>query len=140
MGSLTVVRNLLVHHTKSSNKSPANDPRRLAEQSYRMRFLRRHKKEMDLETQENLPAVPGATLTGLRTFIRRNNRDRGAETQATNLTTLVEDEDSYQLIGKEPQKSGLGTDTAVPLQRPWQQYPQHIYQVRPLLPVKFNLY
>ncbi|KAG8157104.1 hypothetical protein KVR01_013094 [Diaporthe batatas] len=99
MGSLTVVRNLLVHQTKSNHASPAVSGDAQGRRAYRMRLLQR-KKNMntdDVTTQGHLPQVPGPTLTGLRTFIRRNHRDPVHDTQVTQASTLVPEE-SYHLM------------------------------------------
>lgn len=131
MGSLTVVRNLLVHQSKSNQNSPAapSGPPGQRSLAYRMRLLRRKKAEdLDDTTRDNLPQVPGATLTGLRTFIRRNHRDPGLGTQVTQASTLVDDE-SYQLMS-------MNTPIAEePEHNNWRgQAPQHAqrmyYQVR----------
>lgn len=109
MGSLTVIRNLLVHQAKSSYNSPAgvpdmSPPGQGRQDGYRMQFVPRHKgKDIDQYTQFPLPAVPAAALTGVNTFIRHNQREPAYETQITTTSTLVQD-DSYQRISStEPQ-------------------------------------
>ena len=122
MGSLTVVRNLLVHQTKSNHNSPAA-PGDGGRQAYRMRLLNRNKgKNIDDSTRGNLPHVPAPTLTGLRTFIRRHEREPGNETQVTQATTLVQDE-GYHLMPSAEQ-------SRVDPREHMQYYDQHIYQVR----------
>jgi hypothetical protein len=51
-------------------------------------------KERDLESQGGLPQIPGAVMTGLRTFIRRNHRDDGVMTEISEHSTLAEEDGS----------------------------------------------
>lgn len=44
------------------------------------------------ENEEGLPTVPGATLTGMRTFIRRNNRTFGGTTEMRSEYDRLEEE------------------------------------------------
>ncbi|KAH8744395.1 hypothetical protein F5883DRAFT_590148 [Diaporthe sp. PMI_573] len=125
MGSLTVVRNLLVHQTKSNQNSPAAPGDGQGRQAYRMRLLRRKKDQsIDNPTQGRLPAVPSPTLTGLRSFIRRHHREPGQETQVTQASTLVQEE-TYYLMPSIEESGGYPRD-----QR--QDYSQRMYQVRNL--------
>ncbi|KAI0448311.1 hypothetical protein F5B21DRAFT_518998 [Xylaria acuta] len=105
MGSLTVVRNLLVHQTKGGDHQHNAVARRrpIGESYYRLRFLRRHKKQLELESQDGLPEVPGAVMTGLHSFIRRNNRNPNLDTQATQTvlsdqTTIADDDSNHQIL------------------------------------------
>ena len=106
MGSLTVVRSLLVYQIKRGQVHSPAGARPLGQSYYRRRFLYRRKKNFELESQEGLPSVPSATMTGLRTFIRRNNRDSGLETRATG--TFVSDQgtltgrDEWRAYGHTP--------------------------------------
>lgn len=125
MGSLTVVRNLLVHQTKSNHNSPAAPGDGQDRQAYRMRLLRRNKDQsIDNSTRGQLPQVPAPTLTGLRTFIRRHHRDPGQDTQVTQASTLVQEETYYLMPGIEESRSDP--------QEQVQNYSQHGYQVRNL--------
>lgn len=125
MGSLTVVRNLLVHQTKSNHNSPAapgGSGGRNPRAAYRMGLLRRHKEKNIDNSTRGLPEVPAPTLSGLRTFIRRNNRDPGLDTQATQASTLVQDETYYMAPSIEQSRID-------PEEQGWEHH-QHIYQVR----------
>ncbi|VUC29378.1 unnamed protein product, partial [Clonostachys rosea] len=81
MGSLTAFRTLLVGHVGRNSEPKRSWPY----SRYRVYKWGGRKVSADDETQEGLPEVPGATMTGLRTFIRRNNRDPGLAT--ANMTT-----------------------------------------------------
>ncbi|KAI2617896.1 hypothetical protein GGR54DRAFT_607316 [Hypoxylon sp. NC1633] len=102
MGSLTVIRSLLIYQANDSG-SP-HDEADVSDTRFRMRFLRRHKNQTDFESQDVLPEVPSATLTGLRSFIRRNNRatiidnNHGTRTDMSHQSTLADSDESYQLI------------------------------------------
>ena len=62
----------------------------------RMRF-RKNSGSGSLEQNNRLPAIPGATLTGLRTFFRKNNRSVGETTEMdTEIGTLKEEVDDYR--------------------------------------------
>ena len=97
MGSLTVFRTLLIADGKSKAAGSPGEkggcgggggekrsPRSYYSFYHRMRLLGRRKEHGDLESQDGsgLPEIPSATMTGLRTFIRRNHRDPGLETGA----------------------------------------------------------
>lgn len=103
MCSITVIRNLFVRQNKTSDK-PTFGLRNLKpgeKSSYQMQLIRRFKKSEDLESRSELPEVPGATITGLRTCIRRYNRETLLNTQQTDISTQVEDDDSHWLIAEE---------------------------------------
>lgn len=124
MGSITVIRNLLVHQKESNYNSPAGVPNACApgqgrQDGYRMQFLPRHKdKDIDHYTPFHLPTVPAAALTRVDMFIRHNQREPTYGTQITSTSTLVQDESYQQLSRNEPQML---------------QYSYHdIYQVRDL--------
>ncbi|KAK2611025.1 hypothetical protein N8I77_004408 [Diaporthe amygdali] len=126
MGSLTVVRNLLVHQTKSNHNSPAapgGSGGRNPRAAYRMGLLRRHKEKNIDNSTRDLPEVPAPTLSGLRTFIRRNNRDPGLDTQATQASTLVQDDTYYMAPSIEQSRID-------PEEQGWEHH-QHIYQTPP---------
>ncbi|KAK8076215.1 Integral membrane protein [Apiospora phragmitis] len=86
MGSLTVFRTLLSSKTGSSDErgrpvaAPPGGPWPHARPAYYVfSSLGRRKRRADaadLEATKNggIPEVPGATMTGLRTFIRRHDR------------------------------------------------------------------
>ncbi|KAK4150899.1 hypothetical protein C8A00DRAFT_36475 [Chaetomidium leptoderma] len=126
MGSLTVFRTLLISESNKRRGSPPGGgdgkgaspgggggspwkrPRDYYAFHHRIRFLGRSKEHGDLESQDGLPDIPGGTMTGLRTFIRRNNRDSGVKTGAmltevSQHSTLAE-EDSMVLSGKEKEE------------------------------------
>lgn len=124
MGSITVIRNLLVHQTKSNYDSPAgvpdvSPPGQGRHNGYHMRFVPRQKdKDVDQYAQFPLPAVPDAALMGMNTFLRHNHREHAYETQITSTSTLVQDESQQRLSSIEPQML---------------QYTYHdVYQVRDL--------
>ncbi|OTB13843.1 hypothetical protein K445DRAFT_13548 [Daldinia sp. EC12] len=82
MGSLTVFRSLLTLPTRNSDEERRNRVEVVGLRSHehfscRMRLLRLRKEHLDLESQNSLPDIPGATMTGMRTFIRCNNHDPG---------------------------------------------------------------
>ncbi|KAI0479831.1 hypothetical protein F4859DRAFT_529965 [Xylaria cf. heliscus] len=115
MGSLTVVRSLLVYQIKGGHAQSPAGARPLGNSYYRLRFPYRRKKNIELESQE-LPSVPSATMTGLRTFIRRNNRDVGLETQATGTVmsdeyTLTGDDGWHSLSGQTPSVDSRQVET-----------------------------
>ncbi|KAK3897936.1 hypothetical protein C8A05DRAFT_47610 [Staphylotrichum tortipilum] len=104
MGSLTVFRTLLIAERKTGVRgspggqlgkgSPAagcggKRPRSYYALHHRIRLLAAGKSvsKGDLESQESLPEIPGAVMTGLRTFIRRNNRDSAMGTAV--ITTAI---------------------------------------------------
>ncbi|KAK4183912.1 hypothetical protein QBC35DRAFT_541740 [Podospora australis] len=117
MGSLTVFRSVLV---AQRNKSSAGDGERKAGGVRRpiMSYLYRRRQrssgqrvsgDEDLESQRGygLPQIPGGTVTGLRTYIRRHNRDSALATQQklntkrtsiSQIDTLVGEEDGVYLI------------------------------------------
>lgn len=101
MGSITVIRNLLVHQTKSTYNSPAGildggSPGQTRPDCYHMAFgPRNNGKDIDDSIHYSLPVVPTAALMGMNTFFRRNQREPAYETQITTTSTLVQDE-SYQ--------------------------------------------
>ncbi|KAI1129674.1 hypothetical protein F5Y10DRAFT_237724 [Nemania abortiva] len=106
MGSLTVVRSLLVYQIKRGHVQDPVGARPLGESYYRRRFWYR-RKNVELESQEDLPSIPSATMTGIRTFIRRNNRDAGLETQVTatchsDECTLTKDDGWQRISGQTP--------------------------------------
>lgn len=108
MGSLTVFRTLLTLQNKNSNerrRQAGADAGFSPQESwfYRMRLRRKKRMHYELGSQNGLPDVPSATITGLRTFIRRNNRDTSLETQpqltiTSMQDTLGEEDDDRQLI------------------------------------------
>lgn len=107
MGSLTVVRSLLVYHPKEADqqkKKAAASPRSAGDSYSHLRFLRNHRKQLELESQDGLPEIPGAVMTGLGTFIRRHNRDPSLDTQATQTAIsdyiIVRDDDSDYGVSK----------------------------------------
>ena len=74
MCSLTVFRT--VFNTKqTSNKKRQWEPS--ASWIQRMKWKKSSEKSVDTES-DGLPSIPGGTLAGLRTFIRRNNRSTAA--------------------------------------------------------------
>lgn len=76
MGSAAAFRTLFVQdQIKEKNKGPSY--------SMRQRLMQRWKRSYELsleDGEQNLPQIPSATLSGLRTFLRRNNRSAGATT------------------------------------------------------------
>ncbi|KAI8945170.1 hypothetical protein F4801DRAFT_569290 [Xylaria longipes] len=116
MGSLTVVRSLLVYQSKRGHVQAPTGARPLGESYYRRRYLYRRKKNIELESQEGLPSVPSATMTGMRTFIRRNNRDARFETQATGTLqsdecTLTGDNGWHRISEQTPSVDGGQSET-----------------------------
>lgn len=118
MGSLTVFRTLLIAESNKSKgspgspgekagggRSPGKSPRSYYSFHHRIRLLGRRREHGDLESQDGsgLPEIPSATMTGLRTFIRRNHRDPGLETGAmltaiSQHSTLADEEGSVQKV------------------------------------------
>jgi hypothetical protein len=109
MGSLTAFRTLFISSTSNQRRRNGgreeNDKGWLTNTFLRMRYRKNSggsgKKGGygDLE-QQGLPQIPGATMTGLRTFIRRNNRTVGLTTHASTMAlsqmdTLAEEEGLY---------------------------------------------
>jgi len=94
MSSLTVFRTLLTHESKKRvddrKRRRAAGPRSNFKSSLSVRVWRilnvKGKPHEDLESQDGLPEIPGATMTGLRTFIRRNQRDGGHTVIDDNMT------------------------------------------------------
>jgi hypothetical protein len=78
MASITAMRTVF-----GSTGSRDPDPQR-QRPSYSMRMLimRKIRKSGwdEVENTENLPEIPSATLSGMRTFIRRNHRTAGGTT------------------------------------------------------------
>ncbi|KAK4187179.1 hypothetical protein QBC35DRAFT_452600 [Podospora australis] len=110
MGSLTVFRTLLTFNTHKSSeerKGAGRSPQSRALLSFheRMRRLRKNREQhSDEESQSGLPQIPGATMTGMRTFIGRDCWDDGQDTTAirgatSQNDTLAEDYDdsSYRV-------------------------------------------
>lgn len=73
MASVTTFRTAFVAVGAKRNEKKEQIP----SYTLRQRLLAKIKKSVD---PDGLPSVPGATLTGLRTFIHRNNRPEGETT------------------------------------------------------------
>ncbi len=113
MGSLTVFRTLLIAEGNKRRAAAApvsppgggllkgdgspRRPRSYYALGHRVRLFGR-KKEMEEDLEEGLPEIPGALMTGLRTFIRRNHRDDGLKTEISQHSTLAEEEDSIHKV------------------------------------------
>lgn len=72
MGSLTAYRTFFV-----TQRERTKYQERMKKPSYSFKhfpFRRRAHDEVTRDEEGGLPEVPGATMTGMRTFIRRNNR------------------------------------------------------------------
>ena len=81
MASLTIFRTAFVAVSSKRNEPEFRGP----SYSMRMRLMTRFKRDRSAElekpeNEEKLPSVPRATLTGIRTFIRRNQRLDGETT------------------------------------------------------------
>jgi hypothetical protein len=80
MGSIVALRALLIQGSARKSKEKPRGP----SYSMRERILKRIKRSKDSSWEEmggdGLPQIPSATITGVRTFIRRNNRTFGAST------------------------------------------------------------
>ncbi len=110
MGSLTVFRTLLIAEGNKRRAAAApvsppgggllkgdgspRHPRSYYALGHRVRLLVGRKKEVDDDLEEGLPEIPGALMTGLRTFIRRNHRDEGYRTEISQHSTLAEEDGS----------------------------------------------
>lgn len=100
MGSLTVFRTLLtfqVNKSSEERKGAGLSPKSRALFSFhqRMQRLRKKRQQADEESLEGLPQIPSATLAGMHTFIRRNNRDPGLDTLPMSQNdTLAENYDA----------------------------------------------
>ncbi|KAK8109028.1 hypothetical protein PG984_014829 [Apiospora sp. TS-2023a] len=112
-GSLTVFRTLLSSRTGASDEhrqaaAAGAHPWPHARPAYYVFSSvgrKRQRPDADLEaTHNDLPGVPGATMTGLRTFIRRNNRGDAGDENDVPLTgfsqqeTVVDHEQGQQLM------------------------------------------
>jgi hypothetical protein len=134
MGSLTAFRTLFLSSSSNQRRGRNNNAREEIDKGWltntflRMRYRKNSggsgKKDGyygDLEQQDGLPQIPGATMTGLRTFIRRNNRTvrlttRHASTMAlSQMDTLAEEERAYMY---QPTTKPKGT-VQVHVQRAW---------------------
>ncbi|KAK4234051.1 hypothetical protein C8A03DRAFT_18982 [Achaetomium macrosporum] len=156
MGSLTVFRTLLISESNkraaaaknspSNNNSPpvgmgvgVGEKKKPYYLSSLLGMIRRKKGFGDLESQEGedgLPEIPRATLTGLRTFIRRNNRDShlktmtGAElTAISQNSTLAGEEEALHAVKEKEDKLNLKEE--VRQMTPVQQQQQQQQQQRP---------
>lgn len=115
MGSLTVIRNLHVHHANKSKKSEYNNAGTDASRdgtaplSHRMRFLRRK--------SGNNKSESATTLRGGLAGDPQAQRESGRKIQETGGSTLVED-DSVLLIMKDlPALDGAKTGIRVQVQQ-----------------------
>ena len=92
MASVATFRTLFA----ASNSNAAKKENRGPSYSFRQRVEKRLRSgakdpwEVVSGDDEEVPAIPSATLRGMRTFIRRNNRSAG---QTTGLSTWVHDDD-----------------------------------------------
>lgn len=98
LGSAAAFRALLVQGvSKKSNEKP-----RGPSYSIHQRLLKRMKRSNDSSWEEMdgdaLPQIPSAILTGVRTFIRGNNRTFGASTvMRSELEPMPEGRDEFQV-------------------------------------------
>ncbi|KAK4639816.1 hypothetical protein QC761_701590 [Podospora bellae-mahoneyi] len=99
MGSLTVFRTLLAFQTNKNSEErkgaagPSPKSRALFSFHERMRRWREKRAQhSDEESLSDLPQIPSATMSGMRTFIRRNNRDEGLETSAGTVRVLSQND------------------------------------------------
>jgi hypothetical protein len=80
MGCIVALRAVLVQGSVRKSQEKPRGP----SYSMRERILKRIKRSKDSSWEEmggdGLPQIPSATITGVRTFIRRNNRTFGAST------------------------------------------------------------
>lgn len=75
MASVTTFRTAFVAAGSKRNEKPEQGPSYSVRQRLLARRNRIRSDELEKSRdQEGLPAIPGATLAGLRTFIRRNHR------------------------------------------------------------------
>ena len=94
MGSMAAFRTLFLPSVSRNAKRREERP----PYSMRERLMRKAKRRKDSEWEEmeneGLPQIPAATLTGVRTFIRRNNRSPGASTKTrSELDQMYESQD-----------------------------------------------
>lgn len=94
MASITVFRTVLV--AAGSKRSQKNRRRPLY--SIRLRLMMKTKSNKSNKTDntlnhEDLPTIPGATLKGMRTFIRQNNRSAGQTTLVLSEYNSLNDDD-----------------------------------------------
>jgi hypothetical protein len=106
MGSLTAFRTLFVNDTDHSRGSDRKNARAKAWLTNTYLRVKRGgiRRKGDLECQDldedGFPRIPGATMTGLHTFLRGNNRSdaeftsKGGVTSMLELGTLVSDEEA----------------------------------------------
>jgi hypothetical protein len=119
MGSITAFRALFAAHGRSKNRSAEERGRKnwATNTFLRMRGRKKSQETGDVEAgdEHGLPHIPSATITGLRTFIRQNNRAPGLATTKgdplqSELRTLNEEEDDgirLTTVTKEKHVSGL---------------------------------
>ncbi|KAF4634133.1 hypothetical protein G7Y89_g3982 [Cudoniella acicularis] len=99
MASITPFRTLFVGMGSSSSHKNRKGPTF----SLKALFWKRPSKNsadtkwMEMGSENNLPKPPGALLSGIRTFIRRNNRDAGDSTVLVSTTFGIE-----ETISEEP--------------------------------------
>ena len=105
MISLTAFRSFYVNsQSLRARREPANRPW-YSSTVAAIRRKRVHNKR-DEDSITGLPAIPSATLTGMRTFIQSGRRT-GTGLQTTNLTTTDEFEPEQWLLHERPVKQSL---------------------------------
>ncbi len=104
MGSMTTFRALLVG--QGSRNSEQRQLRPSNSWIARMMLKKGSAQSDQFEEGNKLPAIPHATLTGLKSLIRRNNRSAGATTMMqSEIGPLPEEADDYRMYGT-PDKAG----------------------------------
>ena len=101
MASITAFRTIFLNQTPTVSEKKKKRSYSLLE---RIEKRRRKQKDLDTEASDNsyhLPDIPRATMTGLRTHIRRNNRTGGTTNiMATDFSHMEADEE--EKVGESP--------------------------------------
>lgn len=112
MVSLSAFRSLLVNRSPR----PSDEKRRWPMHPFRNGLLRKSKRSDKSEWEDaghgNLPEIPSATFTGIRTFIRRNNRSAGATTAMQSEVDSLNEE-------RMPYPSYLSSPNIIQMQDRW---------------------
>ena len=94
MASMAAFRSLFVANNSRVAEKNEHGPSDSMRQKLVQKFKRSRSKaawEAMPEDEDKLPAIPSATLSGVKTFIRRNNRSVGTTTMVSALDVPEED-------------------------------------------------
>lgn len=114
MASLTTMRTLF-GHTGSGNRSPKNLRKWYSPRNWREASTRKTRKAGEGAGGDDLPEIPSGTLSGMKTFIRRNGRDPGLTTRglfSTNISWMDPIREDFEmhsrLVTPEPGQEAMG--------------------------------